>query len=133
MIRVVLDTNVVVSALLKPRGAEGSVLQLALGGVLRLCVSAPVLAEYEAVLPRPKLKIDPEIVEAALADIRTQGKLVRPRQTLSIASHEADNRFLECAEAAGADYIVTGNLRHFPKEWKGTRVVNARTVIELLA
>jgi predicted nucleic acid-binding protein len=37
-----------------------------------------------------------------------------------------DNRFLECAESAGADFLVTGNRRHFPKVWKTARIVNAR-------
>lgn len=53
MIRVVLDTNIVVSALLSPHGSEAAVFRLALSGVIRLCVSEPVLREYEEVLSRP--------------------------------------------------------------------------------
>jgi uncharacterized protein len=37
-----------------------------------------------------------------------------------------DDCFLECAEAAQADFLITGNKRHFPKRWKGTEIVNAR-------
>ena len=43
---------------------------------------------------------------------------------------DADNRFLECAEAAHVDFLVTGNKRHFPKRWNETRVVNARELVE---
>jgi predicted nucleic acid-binding protein len=42
----------------------------------------------------------------------------------------ADNRFIECAEGAKADYLVTGNKRHFPKRWRQTTVVNARELLE---
>ncbi len=48
-----------------------------------------------------------------------------------MAAHDPDdNRFLECAEAARADYLVTGNTRHVPRHWRGTEVVNARELIE---
>jgi predicted nucleic acid-binding protein len=47
------------------------------------------------------------------------------------ATHDpADNRFLECAEALKADYLVTGNKRHFPTEWRQTQVVNAWELLE---
>ena len=52
---------------------------------------------------------------------------------LEAAIYEADNRFLECAEESQADFLVTGNIRHFPKRWKGTQVVTARQLIELVA
>jgi predicted nucleic acid-binding protein len=44
-----------------------------------------------------------------------------------------DNKFLECAQAAGADYLVTGNKRHFPKRWGKTKVVNARELLDLIS
>ena len=56
--------------------------------------------------------------------------MVKPERELSVASDPTDNRFLECADAARADYLVTGNKRHFPKQWRQTLVVNARQLIE---
>jgi predicted nucleic acid-binding protein len=44
-----------------------------------------------------------------------------------------DNRFLECADAANADYPITGNLKHFPDRWKRTKIVNSLTFLELIA
>jgi predicted nucleic acid-binding protein len=48
---------------------------------------------------------------------------------LTDAKHEPDNRFLECAELAGAEFLVTGNKRHFPIDWKPSKIVNAREFI----
>jgi len=83
-VRVVLDTNVLISAALTPGGLEA--------GVVSAATTQPV-----AVL---KTAIDPD-----------------------------DNRFLECAEAARADFLVTGNLRHYPAECGVTRTVNARQLL----
>jgi putative PIN family toxin of toxin-antitoxin system len=132
MIGVVLDTNVVVSAHLKDEGLEAAVLDLVFRYQLTLYVSKPILDEYEQVLLRPKLRIAPERVQYALAQIRAIGTLIAPTRTLSASPHEPDNRLLECAEAAQADYLVTGNKRHFPKRWKTTQIVNARELTELL-
>jgi len=62
MIRVVLDTNIVVSATLHAGGLPEAVFNLAIGGVIQFCISEPVLAEYEEVLCRPRLAIPPEKV-----------------------------------------------------------------------
>lgn len=129
-IRVVLDTNVVVSAHLNDEGYERGVLDLALGGKLRLAVSHAILTEYEVVLRRPELGLAPRQVSASLRLLKSEGQLVTPRRELSIAADPPDNRFLECAEAARADFLVTGNRRHFPKQWKQTAVVNARELLE---
>jgi predicted nucleic acid-binding protein len=55
---------------------------------------------------------------------------VTAAETVSAATDEDDNRFLECAAAAGAEYLVTGNLRHYPAEWARTQVVNARGFVD---
>jgi predicted nucleic acid-binding protein len=44
-----------------------------------------------------------------------------------------DNKFLECADAARADYLVTGNQRHFPRFWKQTKVITSREFISIVA
>ena len=132
MISVVLDTNVVVSAHLNPEGSESLVFLLALAGKLRLYLSEPIVAEYEAVLSRKKFSFRPERVANSLAAIRAAGRMVKPTHTLSICPDPDDNRFLECAEAAQADYLVTGNKRHFPGQWAKTTVVNGRALLALI-
>ncbi len=131
--KVVLDTNVLVSAHLNPDGLERLVLNAALSGRLRLCVSAEILEEYEEALRRPKFDIHPALVDEALRVIRMRAKTVASGVRVTVAADPDDNKFLECAEAASADYLVTGNRRHFPAQWKRTAVVNARTLIGLLA
>jgi putative PIN family toxin of toxin-antitoxin system len=132
MIKVILDTNVIVSAHLKPDGLERSVLNLALAEQIQLYVSAEIIAEYAQVLHRSKLKIDPDLVDESLQLIVAHANMVTPARALSVSPDEADNRFLECAEEAKADYLVTGNKRHFPKHWKSTVVVNARGFLEII-
>jgi predicted nucleic acid-binding protein len=78
------------------------------------------------VLNRPYLKLSPARVKAAIALIGRTSKLVMPRHTITWSRDVSDNRLLECAETAAADYLVTGNLKHFPTEWKSTKVVTAR-------
>jgi putative PIN family toxin of toxin-antitoxin system len=132
-IRVVLDTNVLVSAHLNSEGYERHALDLALAGKLQLAVSEVILAEYAGVLSRPKFAIAPKQVAKSLRLIRSASRIVRPQHELRITNDPADNRFLECAEAARADYLVTGNKRHFPKSWRQTLVVNARELVEWIA
>jgi hypothetical protein len=63
----------------------------------------------------PTVPIAARQIEATRAGIRKKAEFVRPMHTLAISTHESGNRFLECAEAAEADYLVTRNARHFPR------------------
>lgn len=128
--RVVLDTNVVISAHLNLGGYERFALDLALASKIQLYSSAEILEEYRAVLRRRKFLIHPQQVTASLRLIEKASKLVQPKHQVAAAPDPEDNKFLECAEAAEADYLVTGNKRHFPKRWGTTLVVNARELIE---
>jgi putative PIN family toxin of toxin-antitoxin system len=132
MIRVVIDTNVLVSALLQPEGLPAAVWMLALSGRVQPCVSDEVLAEYEDVIRRPRFKRDAETIEGTLQAIRKAARHVGPATHADSCSDPDDNMFLECAEAAHADYLVTGNQRHFPEHWKKTRVIGVREFIEIL-
>src|ERR1017187_32786 len=125
MIRVVLDTNVLVSANLSEEGLETLVVSLALNRKIQLHVSEPILQEYERVLRSPRLKFEAKEVARFLARLRRGSALVMPTRKVSASPDEADNRLLECAEAARADFLVTGNKKHFPQRWKTTEVVNA--------
>jgi putative PIN family toxin of toxin-antitoxin system len=129
MIRVVLDTNVLVSANLSEDGLEAWVVSLALNRKIQLHVSEPILHEYERVLRYPRLKFAAKEVARFLARLRRGSVLVTPTCKVSASPDEADNRFLECAEAARADFLVTGNKKHFPKRWKTTEVVNTRELL----
>jgi|SRR5579863_5413437 len=127
---VVIDTNVIVSAHLSSFGLAHRIFDLAIDRRLRLFVSTPILEEYELVLRRPKFPILPARVDESLGLIRGCATLVEPTFTLDVSHDEPDNRFLECAEAAAANFLVTGNLRHFPRAWRTTRIVTCRELVE---
>jgi uncharacterized protein len=113
MIRVVLDTNVIVSAYLNQDGLPFFILKLALAGVVRLCASETVLAEYQELLHRKSCPLDRRRARLLLEKIRATSQIVRPGGSLAVTSDPDDNIFLECAEAAKAHFLVTGNLAHF--------------------
>jgi predicted nucleic acid-binding protein len=58
---------------------------------------------------------------------------VTPRAVLNLSNHEPDNRIYECAQAAHARYIVTGNRKHFAQSYKSIEIANTRQLLDLLA
>lgn len=123
--RVVYDTNVIVSAALKPGSLPASLVALAMAKTVRLFLSPAILEEYEAVLKRPKFRLDRKAIEIFLRDLRNAAVMVRPSQRVTRAPDEPDNRFLECALEAHANCLVTGNKKHFPfSEFEGTKIVS---------
>ena len=124
--RVVLDTNILISACWTPGGLEAQLISMVSQGELVAFVSTAVLAEYREVLFRPKFTALRVSADDLLRMLSTQALVITTAGTLSIASDEDDNRFLECAVAAGAQYLITGNLRHYPPQYGVTKIVNAR-------
>jgi putative PIN family toxin of toxin-antitoxin system len=124
--RVVFDTNVLLSACWNPEGLEAQMISLAIHGVCTACVSAAIWSEYSEVLSREKFtELHPRALHL-LRSIKPHVCVVEPESQISAATDEADNRFLECAAAAEAAILITGNLKHFPAQWGPTRVMNAR-------
>lgn len=111
--RTVLDTNVLVSGLLKPYGAPGEIVRMVASGVLRVCHDARILAEYQEVLRRPKFGFRPSDVEALLDGIRSNGLAVSATPLPRRLSDPDDEMFLEVAVAAGARHLITGNLSDY--------------------
>ncbi|HEX5422143.1 MAG TPA: putative toxin-antitoxin system toxin component, PIN family [Candidatus Acidoferrales bacterium] len=132
-LRLVVDTNVVVSAALKPEGLQRTVLLLALTKPARLYVSRPIIEEYRAVLSRPEFGIRKGLRQQLLQLIEKNARSVTPVRRLQVTSDPDDNMFVECADVAGADYLVTGNVRHFPRYWKRTKIITSREFLSLVA
>ena len=131
MIRAVIDTNVLVSGLLTPMGNEALILLALHQGLVHACFSDDLLEEYAAVLARPKFAFEPEEIGALLAMVRGKGKLMQPEGSAPALPDASDSKFLHCAQAAQAEYIVTGNKRHFPQEMCGAiRVVSAGELLD---
>jgi putative PIN family toxin of toxin-antitoxin system len=132
-LRLVLDTNIIVSAALKPEGLQRTVLLLATIKPATLYVSEAILEEYREVFARPELKIRKGLRLQMLQFIRSHSHVVKASRAIRATKDPDDNKFLECADAARADYLLTGNQRHFPKFWKKTKVITSREFIGIVA
>ena len=134
MIRAVIDTNVLVSALISSVGNEALILLAINQGLVQPCLSEEILEEYAAVLVRPKFAFPPDEVNAVVAMFRIKGELFVPDVSAAASADPADTKFLQCAQAAQADFLVTGNKRDFPNPSYGpTRVVNAGELLSRIA
>jgi uncharacterized protein len=132
-LRLVIDTNVLISAALKPTGLPRTVLLLALTKPARLYVSPPILRECEEVIGRPEFRIRRGLRQQFLQLIKNHTYCVTPTRRLDVARDPDDNMFLECADMARADYLITGNQKHFPRFWKNTKTIEPREFISLVA
>jgi uncharacterized protein len=112
-LKIVLDTNVIVSGLLNPEGSPGRVVDLFLAREVDLLVDDRILAEYRAVLVRPKFGFDPVDISDFLDLIEADATKISATPLKLVLKDEADRPFLEVAVAADADFLVTGNTRHF--------------------
>jgi len=129
----VLDTNVLVSAMLTPQGVCGEVLRQALAGTYGVAYDARILAEYEEVLRRPSFPFAWVDVEALLEVIRLVGQpLLVPRRQLRLPD-ESDRPFIEVAFAIRANFLVTCNKRHFPEQvGQGYTVIGPSAFLDVL-
>ena len=132
-LRLVLDTNILVSAALKPSSLPRTVFLIALTRPARLYISQPIFAEYRDVLFRPELRIRKPLRLQFLDLLRNRAHMVSPTLRIQAAFDPHDNIFLECADAARPDYLITGNPRHFPPFWKQSKIITARQFITLAA
>ena len=112
--KVVLDTNVVVSGFLNPYGAPGSLVGFAAAGNLTLCYDARVLSEYREVLLRPKFNLEAEAVDDFLAQIEAEGEAVIAAPLPHHLPDKTDEPFLEVALSGRAECLITGNHDGFP-------------------
>jgi putative PIN family toxin of toxin-antitoxin system len=112
-VRIVLDTNVLVSGLLSPGGPPGRILDLAATRAVVVLYDDRVMAEYREVLTRPHFSFGVGRAAALLEFVQLEGELV-PSPPLAITLPDPDDLpFLEVAAAGFADALVTGNRRHF--------------------
>ena len=130
--KVVLDTNVVVSGLISPFGAPGEIVRMVASGALELCYDARVLSEYRSVLLRQEFSLEEAHVEDLLNQIEACGHVTTGKPLAKRLPDSDDEPFLEVALGGEAHFLVTGNLRHYPaKERRGMRVVSPAEFLEI--
>jgi len=132
-VRVVLDTNVLVSALWNVHGAPAQVLDLVRQGFLSLCADGRIHGEYEEVVSRPDFPFDPGDVATLMRFLRESSEFVAARPLTHRLPDPEDEPFLEVAAQGRVDALVTGNMRHFPKNCRaGVPVMTPDEVIALI-
>lgn len=127
----VIDTNILVSALLslKNDSATVQVIENVLQKKIIPVYSEEIFTEYQNVLHRKKFNFSAEIVDYMLEAIKTFGILVNPAETEIILPDMKDVPFYKIILENADYYLVTGNIKHFPKI---DRVITAREMINLL-
>ncbi len=131
--RVVLDTNILISALIFPGGAPEAVYRLGLEERLELVTSRPLLAELGRILT-DRFGWDRGRAEEAVAQVTRIGDVVEPTETIRVIQEDpADDRVLEAALEGRADVIVSGD-RHLLRlrSWRGIAIRKASAFLEEL-
>ncbi len=135
MIRALIDTNVWVSGLLSSRGAPAQIVDLVLAGQIIPVVAPAVLDECENVLLRPELNLPRGDVRTVLSYLRLPGEHVihvDPGTPERVCSDLDDDVFPSVAIAGDADYLVTGNPKHFPRSpGRGVRIVSPASFLRV--
>jgi len=133
VLRVVLDTNVLISAILFG-GRPRQILEKAIRGDVRLCLSEPILEELKGVLQRSKFGYSSEMIQLIVIELMSIADFVNPSATLNVVLEDPeDNRILECAVEVEANCIVSGDSHLLKlRRYRNTEILNAAGFLERL-
>ena len=116
--RIVLDTNVLVSGLLNPKGPPAAILNLLVNGKVLLLYDNRILQEYSEVLRRDKFGFNKESIDILIDYFKNVGEYISAEPTNKKFDDENDRVFYEVMITGEAKYLVSGNLVHYPKNNK---------------
>jgi putative PIN family toxin of toxin-antitoxin system len=131
---VVIDTNVVLSAILFG-GKPKQVLEMALSGSIQLVISESLVIELQGVLQRPKFELSAQLVQTIVSEYASIACWIEPSEHFKVVVDDpSDNFFIDCAVAAKADYLITGD-RHLLNlgTFKTIKIVSVETFIDILS
>jgi putative PIN family toxin of toxin-antitoxin system len=126
--KIVLDTNIIVSAFINPKGVPGEIISLLLSKKIIVCYDNKIFSEYVEVLKKSKFKFDSILVDEFLNFIRDNGEYIIAEPQRVKFDDEDDKVFYDVYKSCDASYIITGNKKHFPKE---SNIITPREYIEL--
>jgi putative PIN family toxin of toxin-antitoxin system len=116
MTKVVLDTNIVISAALSPNGNPAKIIKLISSDEsIQMYYSLEIINEYFKVLSYQRLNFSEEKKNHALNIIKKHGATIQPSESEIELPDESDRIFYDAAKAADA-YLITGNIKHYPRE-----------------
>ena len=131
--KIVLDTNVLVSGILSPNGPPAAVLRTLLTERVTLCFDERIVSEYRDVLTRTRFWFERELVEELIEFIEAAGSPTLAPPLAVTLPDPWDQMFIEVAVPSHAEFLVTGNRRHFPQTARsGVRVVSPREFLDVL-
>jgi uncharacterized protein len=135
---VVIDTNIVVSRYVYPKGINAELFEYWHRREIAVFVSQAILDEYEQVLAYPHIRavhqMDDAQIQRVVARIQTFSSYVTPLVSIeAVQDDPKDNKFIECAYASGARYIISGDPHLLNlKQYKGISIVSPRMFLEML-
>ncbi|OIP26976.1 MAG: putative toxin-antitoxin system toxin component, PIN family [Dehalococcoidia bacterium CG2_30_46_19] len=138
MLKIVLDTNVFVSALINPRGKPAQILNYVFESKVRLFTSPSIIEELERVLSYPKLVkrhgLEKQELKKFVSDLLSILSLVEGKKAIEvIAEDPADNNYLSCVVDAKADFIVSGDIHLLNlREYEGIQIITPAQFLEML-
>ena len=136
MQKIILDTNIVVSALIQKSYPHYIVFNYVLNEQMQLCLSEALLSEYRDVLSRSKFAHINDFERNAEIVLSRFGKIAlfyEPKNRLDILKDKSDNKLLELAEESSADFLITGNSVDFNiANYKQTRILSPRIFWEMV-
>lgn len=134
MLTVVLDANILVSALITPQGEGAAVLESARS--YKLYLSEFILSEVQRTLHseriRKKYRYPDSAIARHIADLLDSGELVEPQTVIAVCRDDDDNAVLACALEARVEYLVTRNTKHFPRSYAGVAVITPGEFLTLV-
>jgi len=131
--RIVLDTNVLISGLLNPNGPPGRIIDLTLSQRLKILYDDRILAEYDDVIKRPHLKIEKELASTVLGFFRLSGEpVIASPLAEDLLPDPDDVIFIEVALSGKADGLITGNIKHFKNTPKEVNIFTPTEFIKIL-
>jgi len=132
-LRIVLDTNVLVSALLTPFGGPGQILELINSGKLEILLDNRIYSEYREVLSRDKFGIPPHVQDIVLERLSRKALWISPGPLSLKLPDASDVMFVEVAVSGRAGAIVTGNKKHFPRNrMSGISILSPKQLLRKL-
>jgi uncharacterized protein len=128
---IVVDTNIIISSLIKPFSDSSKILNLIISGKLKLAYDLRILNEYEEVLKREKFNFNIKQIESIIIQIKEGGMHVDSLPLNENLPDKDDLPFLEVAVSSSVDFIVTGYKKHFSKiQYKNIKVLSPSEFLE---
>jgi putative PIN family toxin of toxin-antitoxin system len=138
LIRVVLDANVIISGLLSKHGPPGQILDAWLNQQIAVFVSDQIITEIHNVLEYPRIRdrLEPGLVTQLVENLTELCECTESELILDILRIDpSDNIYLSCAVEASADYLVTGNPKHYQEAgnlYRGIYILTPREFLKIL-